>query len=144
MPAPVVTGPSLPWATVRRSGLLPWERLLLVAAVVVGVVTMHATPVLCPAEPARDHASVGASQHDAGTVLVDEQQGGDCGMQHALAACLAILGAGLLLLAARLLRLLANLAAPDRRAAGSVAAIPARAPPPTTAVRLAQLCVSRR
>ena len=129
----------------RATGLLPWERLLLVAALVVGVLTMHATPVLCPGDPAGGTAPAAVTHGHAATVPVAEQdQGEDCGAHHALAACLAILGVGILMVALRLLRHLAPLAAaPGRRAVSAVAASVAR-PPPRTSLRLAQLCVSRR
>src|SRR5688572_12053079 len=129
----------------RATGLLPWERLLLVAALIVGVLTMHATPVLCPADPAAGTVPV-AVTHDHGATVsaVVYDKGEDCGIHHALAACLAILGVGILIVALRLLLRQAPLAAAwGRRAVSAVAANVAR-PPPRTSLRLAQLCVSRR
>lgn len=129
----------------RATGLLPWERLLLVAALVVGVLAMHATPVLCPGDPAGSTAPAAVTHDHAATVPVAEQdRGADCGAHHALAACLAILGGGILMVALRLLlRQVSLAAAPGRRAVSAVASSDAR-PPPRTSLRLAQLCVSRR
>lgn len=129
----------------KSPGLLPWERLLLVAALVVGVLTMHATPVLCPPHPAGGRPAAPSTHDQAAIVLtggIDE--GKDCGTHHALAACLAILGVGLLLVALRLLRRVPVVAAPRTRAVRAVSAAASRAPPRPTVDRLADLCVSRR
>lgn len=131
-----------------------WERLLLLVALVLGVLAMHAVPALRGADPAGDSMSMSAP---SGTALADavpgsaqpagDQPGHGLGsdMHHVLAACLAILGAGVLLVAAvavfLALRRQADGTARVRVVATVVAVAPR--PPPAHAVRLAQLCVLR-
>jgi hypothetical protein len=126
------------------TGLSPWERLLLVAALVVGVLTMHATPVLCPHDPGGAHLPAASTHERAATVVTDHDDDEHCGTHHALAACLAILGVGLLLVALRLLRRVQGPATTRARAVQAVCAAASRAPPRPTTDRLAELCVSRR
>ncbi|MGD9529000.1 DUF6153 family protein [Pseudonocardia sp.] len=128
----------------ERTGLAPGQRLLLVVAVVLGVLTMHATPVLCA--PASDDGHVVATSHPhAGAgAAIGHGQDPDCGSHHALAACLAILAMGMLLLA---LRLLGWMSPGPWRAARVLLLGPvvgSRAPPRASSTRLAELCVSRR
>jgi Family of unknown function (DUF6153) len=116
-----------------------------VAALVVGVLTMHATLVLCPPHPAGGDPSAVSTPNQTATVLTGEHdEGNDCGTHHALAACMAILGVGLLLAALRLLCRLLVATTPRIRAVLEVPAAASRAPPRQTANRLADLCVSRR
>jgi hypothetical protein len=129
---------------VEATGLTPGQRLLLVVALVLGVLTMHATPVLC--SPASDDGHVMAMSHPyAGAgAAIGHSQDPDCGSHHALAACLAILAMGLLLAA---LSVLGRLAPDSWRARQTTLLGPvvgSRAPPRVTSVRLAELCVSRR
>lgn len=126
------------------TGLSPWERLLLVVALALGVLTMHATPVLCPPASEGSHAAAAAHGHADVDAAAGHDRGADCSSHHALAACLAILVAGLLLAA---LRLLGRLSPGSWRAAPALLLGPvvgSRAPPRAMSVRLAELCVSRR
>lgn len=128
----------------RTTGLSPGERLLLVVALVVGVLAMHATPVLCSPAPDNAHAAVTSHMHPGDNAGAGHDKDTDCGSHHALAACLAILVLGLLLAA---LRLLGWLSPESWRGGWALLLGPAvgsRAPPRATSVRLAELCVSRR
>ncbi|MGD9527443.1 MAG: DUF6153 family protein [Pseudonocardia sp.] len=127
----------------ERTGLSPGQRLLLVVAVVLGVLTMHATPVLCAPPAGGSHAAATTHGHEA-DAAAGHDQGTECGGHHALAACLAILAMGMLLVA---LRLLGWLSPGSWRAARVLLLGPvvgSRAPPRTSSTRLAELCVSRR
>lgn len=127
-----------------RTGLSPGQRLLLVVAVVLGVLTMHATPVLCAPPEGGSHAAATTHGHAGPDPAVGHDQGTECGGHHALAACLAILAMGMLLVA---LRLLGWLSPGSWRAARVLLLGPvvgSRAPPPASSTRLAELCVSRR
>jgi hypothetical protein len=129
----------------KPTGLLPWERLLLIAALVVGVLTMHATPIICPPDSADGHLSAGPAHGHSATVLTGEyNEGAECGGHHALAACLAILGVGLLVVALRLVCRVPGAVTSRTRAVLAVAAAAARAPPRPSTDLLAELCVSRR
>jgi hypothetical protein len=126
------------------------SRLLLVATVVAGVLTMHAMPVVCSAASDGGHSvhmSAQMSPHGSGPPAVvgpEHDRGTDCGDGHALAACLAVLVLGLILAGLRL----AGRSVPGswfREAAHPrPTVVGSRAPPPVTSVRLAQLCVSWR
>jgi hypothetical protein len=129
---------------VEPTGLSPGQRLLLVVALVLGVLTMHATPVLCSSTSAGSHAAAMTHGHSEVDAAAGHDKDADCGDHHALAACLAILVMGVLLAA---LRLLGWLSPGSWRAWQTLLLGPivgSRAPPRATSVRLAQLCVSRR
>jgi len=133
--------------TMTATAPLRWERLLLVAALVVGVLSMHATPVPCDAPAAHPTRmiSLDAPGADAGHTPTAHGSGSEgCGGHHILAMCLAILITAVLLITVRTMwRRVAAVAAGGGRAPLR-AAVACRAPPPRTAVRLAHLCVSRR
>lgn len=115
------------------------------AALVVGVLAMHGAPAPCQA-----HAASPPDAHVAAMSVADEGQREDdrghdpCAVHHLLTLCLAILIAAALL-ATAVWRVLRAWTKPDGRSPLTAAAarVGDRAAPPT-AVRLAQLCVSRR
>jgi hypothetical protein len=116
-----------------------------VVALVLGVLTMHATPVLC--SPASDEGHVTAVSHshaDSGAVASGPDQGADCASHHMLAACLVILAMGLMLAALRLLGWLSRDSRPAAQAGVSGPVVGSRVPVPEAPARLAELCVSRR
>lgn len=126
------------------TGRLRWEWLLLVAALVVGVLAMHATPEVCSTSgpgttvTASAHTPAGDPHATAG------HDSGDGCSNHLLTLCLAILIAATLL-AAVVRRFRPPVIAPhDRPHRVVVSTFPTDRSPPRTAVRLAQLCVSRR
>jgi len=142
-----------------------WERLLLVIVLALGVLAMHATPaVAAAAQPVASgtpmpgtaaagsaHAMSGAGQPIGDQARAGEPGGGEQGghgsnpaTHHVLSVCLAILGT-LVLLATAVAAFIAVARRSRRTTARAVpAAIPVAArPPPTHAVRLAELCVLR-
>lgn len=125
---------------------LRWERLLLVAALVVGVLAMHATPDLCGSTPGPATVATGSADVAAGhahAAVAGDDSDGECGTHHVLSVCLAILLAALLISIARRFRGPAPVPS-DRPRKVISGPFHAERAPPRTAVRLAQLCVSRR
>lgn len=140
---------------------LLWQRLLVVAALVVGVVAMHATPDLCgmSAQQPRTMADM-ATMNTASTVHLSSTdmaaldpdlaavpgrgRSHGCGDDHLLALCLAILVAVALLATAAWRRRPPLSPQHDEARRGIGEAFRADRATARTAVRLAQLCVSRR
>ncbi|GEL17328.1 DUF6153 family protein [Pseudonocardia asaccharolytica] len=128
------------------------ERLLVVAALALGVLAMHSTPA--PVEDTTPHVMAAAAPGPVPAPALpvaapadhpgQPGHGQDPATHHVLDVCLAVLGAAVLLAAA---------AAPVwvcRRAAAAGAQPPGTAlpcvprPPPPLVIRLAELCVLRR
>ncbi|MFC5993286.1 hypothetical protein ACFQE5_03555 [Pseudonocardia hispaniensis] len=128
------------------------ERLLVVAALALGVLIMHSTPA--PVEDAAPHVMAAAAPGAGSTPTLPvaapadhpghSGHGPDPATHHVLDVCLAVLGAAVVLAAA------AALVRARRRAAAAGAppqatALPyAPRPPPPLVIRLVQLCVLRQ
>ena len=123
---------------------LPWERMLLAVALVVGVLTMHATPEMCGSSDPPSAVSVAVPTEPAHVPAADHGDGHDCSNHHLLTVCLAILIAAVLLAAApwRLRILVGATQDGPRRTTGR--RLRTGLSPPPAAVRLTELCVSRR
>lgn len=124
---------------------LPWERMLLAVALVVGALTMHAIVAPCDgSEHASSTAPAVASDGTARAPATDDGHSRGCDTGHLLTMCLAILITRHLVAGAAWRRWSPVSARCDRgrRTTGDMSS-PERAPP-RAAVRLALLCVSRR
>lgn len=124
------------------------------AVLVLGVLAMHAVPAPRAADPSQDSMPMSAPSSPAlapalpGPAQPAADQPGhrpDSDLHHVLAACLAVLGAGVLLAAAAAVFLALRRQEDGTarvRVVPTVVAVAPR-PPPAHAVRLAQLCVLR-
>lgn len=129
---------------VNVAGRWRWERVLLLIAVLLGVVTMHATVAPGPQDtttPAMTHPAMAAVPETPGVEHPPDPMPASHELLH---LCLAVLAAAIALgLAAVAVTILTrrdhHMADPWPR---EVVLVPPR-PPPRTAIRLAQLCVLR-
>jgi hypothetical protein len=144
---------------VDAAGRWRWERMLLLVAVMLGVVAMHALAAGDCAEcgPGPGMPPVGAAAAGMGgemdvagphAVPVDHGRPGPMPepMSHdVLHLCLAVLAAAIVLglTAVAYATRSRRGAGPDRRASNEIGTVWPRPPPRRTAVRLAQLCVLR-